>query len=93
MRWRKCREEQIRTTFHYDKIREKEAWKNAVPLFFCRAARRVNIPNFLDFIFYSTLLNLHNIIDGRETAATIRLSVGSEVAGRARGVRNHVHVW
>ena len=33
---------------------------------FCRAARRVNIPNFLDFIFYSTLLSLHNIIDGRE---------------------------
>lgn len=59
---------------------------------FCRAARRVNIPNFLDFIFYSTLLSLHNIIDGRETAATIRLSVGSEVAGRARGVRNPVHV-
>lgn len=59
--------------------------------FFCRAARRMNIPNFLDFIFYSALLSLHNIIDGRETAATIRLSVGSEVAGRARGVRDPVH--
>ena len=45
--------------------------------FFYRAARRLNIPNFLDFIFYSALLSLHNIIDGRETAATIRLSVGS----------------
>ena len=60
---------------------------------FCRAARRVNIPNFLDFIFYSTLLSLHNIIDGRETAANLRLSVGSEVTGRVLEVRNPVHVW
>ena len=57
--------------------------------FFCRAARRMNIPNFLGFIFYSALLNLHNIIDGRETTA--RLAVGSEVAGRVRGVGNPVH--
>ena len=61
--------------------------------FFCRAARRMNIPNFLGFIFYSALLNLHNIIDGRETAANLRLSVGSEVTGRVREVRNPVHVW
>lgn len=33
------------------------------------------------------------IIDGRETAANLWLSVGSQVAGRVRGVRNPVHVW
>lgn len=56
---------------------------------------------------YQTPLNLHSdtelssryvgytydIIDGRETAANLRLSVGSEVAGRVRGVGNPVHVW
>ena len=31
------------------------------------------------------------VIDGRETAANLRLSVGSKVAGRVRGVRNPVH--
>lgn len=34
-----------------------------------------------------------SIIDGRETAANLRLSVGSEVTGRVREVRNPVHVW
>lgn len=33
------------------------------------------------------------VIDGRETAANLRLSVGYEVAGRVRGVGNPVHVW
>lgn len=33
------------------------------------------------------------VIDGHETAANLRLSVGSEVAGRVWGVVNSVHVW
>ena len=33
------------------------------------------------------------LIVGRETAANLWFSVGSEVVGRVRGVRNPVHVW
>lgn len=62
MRWRKCREEQIKTVFHYDKIREGGMAKRCVSFFLQSEVKNeyselfVKKRYFPDFIFYNAVL-------------------------------------